>query len=446
MISALREGTMLTIGQANVAIDGRAGTFRVSREAFTSDAVFAAERSGVFDRCWLYIGHEAELPEPGRFVARRIAGRELIFNRDTAGTINAFFDSCPHRGAKICAEKVGVARQFHCIYHGWNFGSDGKLKRQPHHSGYPEDFNHDGSLDLVRVPRLESYRGFWFVNFDPDAIGLGEYLGDARDYIDCFADQSDRIEIVSGAQEYGIAANWKLLCENSIDGYHANNLHATYFDFARNVAPPSPQGVTPARLGLEGVGRALGNGHAVVEFAAPWGRAAGKWSPAWGEETRSEIEGRYADLVARLGPDKAHRIANFNRNLVIFPNLVLIDAAGLVIRMIQPTAPGFMEVCTWAITAGEDSEWVRDIRLKNFLTFLGPGGLATPDDVEALERCQQGYSNSREAAWNDISKGSLDAVEQPMEDEGHIRGFWRYWAECLDRVGVAPGSGGQAAA
>ena len=184
---------------------------------------------------------------------------------------------------------------------------------------------------------------------------------------------------------------------------------------------------------LEGVGRALDNGHAVVEFSAPWGRSAGKWSPAWGEDAKPEIEARRADLVSRIGEEKAGRIVNLNRNLVIFPNLVLIDAAGLVIRMIQPTEPGFMEVCTWAVGAGEDSDWVRDIRLKNFLTFLGPGGLATPDDVEALERCQQGYSNSREAGWNDISKGSLKAEEEPMEDELHIRGFWRYWAECLDR-------------
>jgi len=398
---------MRTIGQANVVIDERAGTFRVSRDAFASDTVFAQEQSHIFDKCWLYIGHEAELPEPGNFVARRVAGRELIFNRDTSGIINAFFDSCPHRGAKICAEKSGKARQFHCIYHGWNFGSDGKLKRQPHHSGYPENFNHDGALDLLRVPRLESYRGFWFVNFDRDAISLHEYLGDARDYIDCFADQSDRLEIVTGVQEYGIAANWKLLCENSIDGYHANNLHATYFDFARNVAPPPAEGAAPMRQGLEGVGRALGNGHAVVEFAAPWGRSAGKWSPAWGEDVRPEIEARHADLVSRLGVEKAERIANLNRNLVIFPNLVLIDAAGLVIRMVQPTAPGFMEVCTWAVGAGEDSAWVRDIRLKNFLTFLGPGGL---EAFRARSRSHTGSLCSRPHCSSDAGSGAHQDV------------------------------------
>jgi p-cumate 2,3-dioxygenase alpha subunit len=286
------------------------------------------------------------------------------------------------------------------------------------------------------VPRLEAYRGLWFACFDPDAQALTEYLGGAREYIDCMADQSDELEIISGSQEYMIRANWKLLCENSFDGYHADNLHATYFDYVRNIMPAAAKGAPPPRL--DGVSRDLGNGHAVVEFSAPWGRPAGKWSPAWGETSKPEMEGIFAQLVARVGEQQANRIAHKNRNLLIFPNLLVIDAAGLVLRTMVPSEPGRMTVSSWAVAPKGESAWLRKLRLRNFLEFLGPGGLATPDDIEALERCQRGYRNVKEAAWNDISKGDIRAAELPMEDEGQIRAFWKQWGARIDAEGGTP--------
>lgn len=424
-------------GGNNIAVDEARGLFQVARRAFTSDAVLEAERAEIFDKSWLYLGHDSEVNRPGAYVARAVGGRELIFNRDTQGVVHAFLDSCPHRGAKLCQERKGVAKNFQCIYHGWVFGADGKFRRQPHHASYPPDFEAGGAVDLVPAPRLESYRGLWFVNFDAGAVSLHDYLAGAREYIDCMADQSDDMQIISGSQEYTIRANWKLLCENSMDGYHADNLHATYFDFVRNVNPNAKvAGAPPPRL--EGVTRGLGNGHAVVEFSAPWGRPAGKWSPAWGEDSRAEVEQIFAALEARIGRQKADRITQLNRNLVIFPNLVIVDAAGLVLRTMYPETPDRMSVSSWAVAPAGESEWLRKIRLRNFLEFLGPGGLATPDDIEALERCQRGYRNLKEAAWNDISKGPLDAAELPMEDEGQIRTFWKQWGTRIDAHPGAP--------
>lgn len=423
-------------GGNNIATDADRGIFQVARRAFTSEGILESERRQIFDKCWLYVGHESELPVPGAFVARSVGGRDVIFNRDAKGVVHAFLDSCPHRGAKICQERRGVAKNFQCIYHGWVFSADGKFRRQPHHAGYPDDFEAGGSVDLVAVPRLEAYRDLWFACFDRSAQPLADYLGGAREYIDCMADQSDELEIISGSQEYMIRANWKLLCENSFDGYHADNLHATYFDYVRNIMPGAPKGGPPPRL--EGVSRDLGNGHAVVEFSAPWGRPAGKWSAAWGDASLPEMEQIYSRLAARIGEQRANRIAHKNRNLLIFPNLLVIDAAGIVLRTMYPDEPGRMSVSSWAVAPKGESDWLRKLRLRNFLEFLGPGGLATPDDIEALERCQRGYRNVREAAWNDISKGDLRSAELPLEDEGQIRAFWKQWGSRMDAEGGQP--------
>ena len=68
--------------------------FRVHRSTLTDPAILEIERERIFDRCWLYLGHESELAGPGSFVARTINHRPLIFVRDGEGRIRAFFNVC----------------------------------------------------------------------------------------------------------------------------------------------------------------------------------------------------------------------------------------------------------------------------------------------------------------------------------------------------------------
>jgi p-cumate 2,3-dioxygenase alpha subunit len=404
-----------------VHADRDAGVFRVARRSFLDDAVFQAERSQIFDRCWLYVGHGSELAKNGSYLTRPVGGRNLIFNRDGAGVVHAFLNCCPHRGSTVCRDRAGLAKNFTCSYHGWVFGADGKNRDIPGIESYAEGFGKDGCADLVSVPRLESYRDFWFVCFDAAAVSLHEYLAGAVEYLDLIADQAEAgMEVVAGTQEYSIRANWKLLVENSFDGYHALSTHATYFDYLKNM-----NGVL-AQSNVVGYAKDLGNGHAVVEYSAPWGRPVANWVPAWGEERRPEIDGVFRRLVERHGEARATRIAKNSRNLLIFPNFVIVDVMALTLRTFFPREPGFMEVTAWALAPKEEKDWLRKNRLHSFLEFLGPGGFATPDDVEMLEQCQRGYANAREAGWNDISRGLLKA-EPATVDEHQIRVFWRRW-------------------
>src|ERR1700761_5049672 len=81
-----------------VHLDPERRHFLVSRDAYRDPAVFEKEMRTVFGRCWLYVGHESEIPKPGDFVTRRIARREILFTRDRKGEARAFFNSCTHRG------------------------------------------------------------------------------------------------------------------------------------------------------------------------------------------------------------------------------------------------------------------------------------------------------------------------------------------------------------
>lgn len=412
-------------------VDNERQLFKVPRTSFVDTDVFESERNAIFNRCWLYLGHASELAKPGQFVTRTVAGRNVIFNRDAAGKVNAFMNTCPHRGATVCRDRSGTAKNFQCFYHGWVFGSDGKLKDQPGKDSYCEGFNDAGGGDLVKAPRHEEYRGFHFIAFDKDIVDLPTYLGNAREYIDLVADQSEvGMAIVGGTQEYSLRANWKLLVENSIDGYHASTTHASYLDYLKGTVG------SLAPVPLVGHGRDLGNGHAVIEYAAPWGRPVGQWIPAWGEQGKADIEKIVAGLAQRFGAERAQRIALKNRNLLIFPNLIINDIMAVTVRTFYPLAPNFLHVNAWALAPTEESEWSRKSRLENFLEFLGPGGFATPDDVEALQQCQTGYENVREAGWNDISKG-MGKPQPAMDDEVQMRAFWTEWNLRLTRANAA---------
>jgi p-cumate 2,3-dioxygenase alpha subunit len=404
-----------------VRADPERGIFQVARHAFVDGGVMEREYDALFDRCWLYLGHESELAKPGDFVTRTVARRNILFTRDGQGKLHALFNTCSHRGSTVCREERGNARVFQCFYHGWVFGCDGKLKSQPGEERYTQGHKESGVGNLTPVPRFGTHAGFCFVCFDADAPPLADYLAGAKEILELIASHSDSgMTIVPGAQQYAIRANWKLLAENSVDGYHAVTTHATYLDYLKNMAG----GLVP--VPLSGRSYDLGNGHAVLEYKAPWGRPIAQWVPMFGEQGKHEMEAIYARLATRVGEEKAKRIATHNRNLIVFPNLVINDIMAITIRTFYPVAPGQMMVNGWALAPKEESEWARKYRLFNFLEFLGPGGFATPDDVEALESCQRGFSNAGAASWSDISKG-MGAAEPSYDDELQMRVFWTRW-------------------
>ena len=151
--------------------------------------------------------------------------------------------------------------------------------------------------------------------------------------------------------------------------------------------------------------------------------------PLYGEPAKAEIDAIRAELVSRLGAERARRVADTNRNLVIFPNLVINDGSSVTVRTFYPEGAGKMHVTAWALGPVEEGESARARRLDAFLTFYGPGGFATPDDVEALELVQQGLANWAEDRWSEMSRGMGKEGEQLNSDEHHLRIFWRRWNE-----------------
>lgn len=420
-MTSLRTGTDL---DDFVIEDAERGRFKVLRESMTSEEIYELEKERIFNRTWLYVAHESEIKDDGDYVRRDMAGRPVILQRGHDGEVRCFYNSCTHRGARVCRQDRGNAKSFQCFYHAWTFGWDGELRGLPDQEGYGEHFD-KGDFRLRRPPRLEQYRGFWFLSFDPEIQSLSDYLAGAKEYIDLVVDQGEGhggMRVIDGSQPYACNANWKLLVENSIDGYHGVPVHQTYFEFVGNRGDVS--GLVKNLQSDAARGYALGNGHAVVDYPAPFPRVVAQWHPMFGEEAKADVEAAMDDLVATHGPERAMRMALTCRNLFIYPNLFLLDVAGLNVRTMWPTAPDHMTITGWGLAPADETGERLKRRIEGFNLFLGPGGLATPDDIEALEACQEGFQATSDA-YSDISRGMLRDAK--TTDEAQMRSFWREW-------------------
>ena len=408
----------------DLVIDDRErGVFRVHRSCMTSSELFRREQELIFDRCWIYLGHESEVGRPGDYRRRTVAGRPLFLVRGKDRQVRVFLNSCPHRGAMICRRDAGNARILRCFYHAWSFNTEGELIGVPGRDAYGPGFDAT-EFGLKEPPRVDSYRGFFFVSFNPHVEELSTYLAGAREYLDLVVDQAEEgMRVVPGSNKYAIKANWKLLAENSLDGYHLIPTHRTYLDYMAGLGTDDSGDTLAARP--PGAGRALGNGHCLSENISRNGRPIARWHPVFGEDARKRIARARRRLVRKYGEERAYRMADTSRNLLIYPNLLIMDFVAISIRYIEPVAPDRMAVTAWHLVPREESGAALATRLDSYLTFLGPGGFATPDDVEALESCQTGFRATGNG-WSDISRGMLKS-RPGTSDELQMRGFWRQW-------------------
>ncbi len=435
MRSTFRGGGWVVEIEDLIVDDRERGVFRVHRSSMMSAGLFQWERELIFNRCWIYVGHESEVESPGDYRRRTVAGRPLLFIRGQDGRIRVLLNTCPHRGAQICRSDAGNADVLRCPYHAWSFNTQGELIGVPGEGAYAASFDR-ADFGLKTPPRFGSYRGFCFVSFNPEVQDLVAYLGGAREYLDLVVDQAERgMRVVPGTNRYAIKANWKLLLENSLDGYHLLSAHRSYVDFIAGLGTDD-SGVTMAAR-PPGVARALGNGHAVAENVPVNGRPIAHWHPAFGEEARVPMAMARQRLVAKYGEDRTRRIADTSRNLLIYPNLLILDFVAVAIRYVEPLSPDSMAVTAWHLVPKEESGARLAARLDSYLTFLGPGGFATPDDVEILESCQAGFQ-ATEMAWSDVSRGMFKACPG-TSDEIQMRGFWRQWHAHMQRLGETDG-------
>lgn len=181
--------------------------------------------------------------------------------------------------------------------------------------------------------------------FSSPAAGVEDlvtYLAGARENLDLIADQTEEgMRVVAGSNRYTIKANWKLLAENSLDGYHVVPTHQTYLGYINSFGTDDSGEKMTYNAGI---GKALGNGHCVIETPARNGRPVAHWHPVFGEEAREPMALARQRLVEKYGEERTFRMADTSRNLLLFPNLIINDIMAITIRYFEPVGPDEMAV------------------------------------------------------------------------------------------------------
>jgi len=430
--------------------DHQTGDHRLHRSAFTDEALFELEMKHIFEGNWIYLAHESQIPNNNDYYTTHIGRQPVVIARNRQGQLNAFINACSHRGATLCRHKRGNKATYTCPFHGWTFNNSGKLLKvkDPEGAGYPDCFNKEGSHDLKKVARFESYRGFLFGSLNDDVLPLTEFLGEAARIIDMIVDQStDGLEVLRGSSTYTFEGNWKLQAENGADGYHVSAVHWNYAATTnqRKAANTGDKirAMDAGKWGQQGGGfYAFKHGHLLL------------WTKWANPEDRPNFS-RRDEYAARSGEATADWMIQHSRNLCLYPNVYLMDQFGSQIRLLRPISVDKTEVTIYCIAPKGESDEARARRIRQYEDFFNVSGMATPDDLEEFRACQEGYAG-RELEWNDMSRGAKHWIEgaddaaraiglKPVmsgvktEDEGLYTVQHRYWLDEMKKALRAEG-------
>jgi len=412
-------------------IEGLVHEDRVHRTLYTDPALFAHEMTRVYGGTWTYLAHESEIPAPNDFVRRPLGLRPVIVTRDRDGRVHGLLNRCTHRGATVCRQDSGNARRFVCPYHNWGFENTGDLVGVPMHQAYGPDFD-KAALGLGKL-RVQSYRGFIFGTLNPTLPDLREHLGQAAVHLDEWLDRwpGATLQLRRNAIRLTCEGNWKLVLDNSADGYHPGFSHASLLRMRkeRYGAGVDMQWVLGnVDQGLQTV-TDLNNGHTFLDQRAEIQRYWDQAAPMPGEDA-------YADLLReRLGEAAEaalDMVVGSGMNLNIFPNLLII---GNQIQVVEPQRVDRTHL-VWYSTGLEAPDLPAEVNALRMRLQEDFPSFGEPDDLANFEECQAGLAIG-EMEWVLTGRHLHSGAEKrtanghltgPVTDELAIRAFWREWA------------------
>ena len=90
---------------------------RVRKQVYTDPEIFDLEMERIWERIWVYCGHQSQVPEPGDYHALTIGRQPMIMVRRADGGIQVLYNRCPHRGVQLVGNLKGnTGNAFVCSY------------------------------------------------------------------------------------------------------------------------------------------------------------------------------------------------------------------------------------------------------------------------------------------------------------------------------------------
>lgn len=414
-------------------VDTQHGT--LNNAIFSHPDIYAQEIEQIFNRMWLLVGHESQIPRPGDFIRSRMGEEQVIVTRAPDRRVHVLLNSCAHRGNVVCRYDRGSSLSFQCSFHGWVYNHEGALTKVP--DGMADAY--EGALrmeewGLLRA-RAETFHGTIWATWDDSAPSLLEYFGGAEAYLAAALSDAEGdpegTEVVGGIMKWRVGLNWKVpMPDNDVSHGWITHHSRTRGDGAAGFTQGTPNYQNSYHIWFpEGHNTSL----RVQDDGAP-GRSFGAADPSLQEYLDSNWEKRWK----RLG-----KLAYVNEPPHIFPNM---GAVGRIFRVLHPRGPTETEMWSWIIVDKNMPAEVKRAIVREHERQEGPNGMTQKDDMEnwyILTQYSKGTmtrTRLRQNAQLGMLKPSLHGPStfgmpgmfHPSPTDENIRRFYQRWAQCMD--------------
>lgn len=424
---------------------------RVHRSVYTDPNIFAREMQEIFEKVWVYCGHESQIPRTGDYYTVQIGGQPMIMVRKVDGGVAVLYNRCPHRGVQLCGARYGnTGSSLVCSYHAWSFHLDGRIRAIPLSKAYEGTrLTMDSpECSIKPAPRVDRYRGFVFASLSEGGPSLLEFLGEARVAFDDMCDRSPlgEVEIVPVCHRVMQHSNWKFFMENQLDALHPPVTHQSTGVSASKVERDLQQmGETPPLYY-----------HYLSKFASPFEK--------WDQVQTINFPRGHGLLKGYMGlrpgdPDTQHYVADMYRahgeqraeeflgrnihHVLVYPYLS-VQSPLQQLRVLRPIAANrtLSEIWHFRLKGVSDAIYRRSLWYFNLVN--SPSTMVNADDLENWTKGQWGLE-SNGGEWVSFHRNfGSDRVEGAITysnngtSEAAMRNQFRAWVEYL---GEAVGDG-----
>ena len=192
-------------------------------EAYTSQEWFDLERERIFSRTWAYAGFAEDISEPGQYTSVQAGLNNIFIVMGRDRRLRAFHNICRHRGTQLLRAVGQTQQAIVCPYHDWTYDLEGRLISVPNREQEFPDL--DMSCLGLRKASVDRWRGMLWVHPDEHAGSIMGWFGEVEPHLGPH-DVDRLVESPQSRTEHEIVANWKIVVENYIDGYHLGHLHS----------------------------------------------------------------------------------------------------------------------------------------------------------------------------------------------------------------------------
>ena len=402
--------------------DAASALFRmqIPTDRYTSSEFVARERQAIWMRVWQVVGREDEFVAAGAFKEYRIFDQSFVVMRGKDGGLRGFVNACRHRGNPLFTGQGHAKQRIVCQYHLWSYDQQGALR------GCSKPEIDKDAYGLLEV-RVDTFAGFVFLNPDPDAAPLRDFLGE--DVIGILEPYHlDQMTTMLDVRE-PLDCNWKVVMDAFEEGYHVSGIHpqllrvlvidptkTRYRFLDRHSVAVAPfevahvEGMGPDKQ-VEGIMELPETFPGVVRVLPRFTELVDRHRSADGVLTfpdgvtgRTLLQQATRDTLSRDGLDVdglTDAQMSDNHGWVLFPNFFMTIRAGeATVIMSTPHPDGDPNRCIWHITS---FMWLppehRTAFAAELIDVQEPGSFkyfeALQQDYEQMPRQQIGLRNDR---------------------------------------------------